>query len=302
MDSNSPKKKHTFLYIAIGAIVLIAGGAYWWIEASLYAWTNDAYIDGFTVSIGPDVEARIIKLYVDEGDVVEIGQPICDLDPTIWEAKKWEAETNVNLLAENVVLTKIQMEKKRDDFIIAKNEYDSAIISFLDFDHKEKDFKISLSQHEYAQKELENAWAKLGVIEEELAHTKVVAPRRGSIAKRWILAGDVATFGQSLFVMNDLDNIWVTANLEETKVRGVKEGSEVKIHVDAYPHKEFTGKVWAVRAAAASQFSLIPPENATGNFTKVVQRVPIKIHIDVPDDANYYLFPGMSCEVKIRKK
>jgi membrane fusion protein (multidrug efflux system) len=98
-----------------------------------------------------------------------------------------------------------------------------------------------------------------------------------------------------------VDNIWVTANLEETKVKKLRGGDPVEITIDAYPGKKFKGSVFVVRASAAGQFSLIPPDNATGNFTKVVQRLPVKIWLEVPKmDPPLYLYPGMSVEVNIQ--
>ena len=139
------------------------------------------------------------------------------------------------------------------------------------------------------------------MIEEYLRHTKVYAPRNGAISKRWVVAGDAVQFGQPLFALTDTENIWVTANFEETKVEHVMNGASVEVHVDAYPGKRFKGSVFVVRASAASQFSLIPPDNATGNFTKVVQRVPINILLDLPKtESSLYLYPGMSVEVDIK--
>jgi membrane fusion protein (multidrug efflux system) len=93
--------------------------------------------------------------------------------------------------------------------------------------------------------------------------------------------------------------VWVLANLEETKMKNVKLGDRVEIHVDTYPGRTFHGKVYVVKGAAASQFSLIPQDNATGNYTKVAQRIPLKISIENATDSTY-LFPGMSAEVKIK--
>ena len=102
----------------------------------------------------------------------------------------------------------------------------------------------------------------------------------------------------------NLKNIWVQANLEERKIRKVRIGSSVKIHIDAYPGRIFSGKVFSINGAAASKFTLVPQNNATGNYTKVEQRVPIRISIDIPEDfpknTPLYLFPGMSAEVFIK--
>ncbi len=287
----------------LGCFLLAIAGFSWYFQTRQYVWTNDAYLDGYQISISADIEARIIQLYVDEGDAVQEGQLLCQLDESIYNSQKQDALTNVSLLQENVKLQKIEMEKLRDIYLVARQEFDNQIISYIDFDKIEKDYQFATANHKLAEANLVNGIAKLGVIEELLRHTKIYAPRDGAISKRWVVAGDVAQIGQPLFGLTDIKNIWVTANLEETKVAHLQPGDQVNIHIDAYPDQTFTGSVFVVRAAAASQFSLIPPDNATGNFTKIVQRVPVKILLDIPKTKNpLYLYPGMSAEIKIKTK
>lgn len=285
--------------IAILALIPIFG--FWFHNKHHFVWTNDAYLDGYQISISADINARLITLFVDEGDSVKEGQLLCQLDESIYNSQKAEAQTAIALLQEEIKLKEIQVQKLYDIYVVAKNEYENQIISFIDFDKIEKDYLITLAALNVAKANLDNGIAKLGVIEELLAHTKVYAPRDGSIAKRWVVAGDAVQFGQPLFLLTDTKNIWVTANFEETKIENVHSGDFVSVHVDAYPDITFTGKVFKVRATAASQFALIPPNNATGNFTKVVQRVPIKILLDQETNGhNLYLYPGMSVEVDIK--
>ncbi len=109
-----------------------------------------------------------------------------------------------------------------------------------------------------------------------------------------------------MFTLYDLKNIWVTANLEETSISVLRSTDKVEISVDAYPEQKFTGRVFQIGSNTASQFSLIPPNNASGNFTKVTQRVPVKISIQPvaaqPGTATPQLLPGMSVEVKVKVK
>lgn len=288
--------------IGLGILLVAVLSLVWYQHHRHYVWTNDAQLDGYQISVSSDINARIMTLYVDEGDIVRAGQLLCQLDESIYNSQKLDAQTGVALLDVQVGLQKIQMEKLRDIYFVALQEFESEIISYIDFDTIEKDFRFAEAQLRVAEANLANGIAKLGVIEELLRHTKVYAPRDGAIAKRWVVAGDAVQFGQPLFGLTDTQHIWVTANFEETKLESLNPGDPVKIHVDAYPDRTFTGSVFVVRASAASQFSLIPPNNATGNFTKVVQRVPVKILLDVPQLQNLYLYPGMSVEVDIRVK
>jgi membrane fusion protein (multidrug efflux system) len=295
-------QKRSLRFCFLGAaLCILAFSGLWFFHHRKYVYTNDAFLDGYQISISPDIEARIIQLCVDEGDFVKKGELLCQLDESIFLSQKQDAATNVELLRQKVSLQKIRVEKMRDIYVVAKQEYESEIISFIEFDKIEKNYRYAEALYKVTEADLVNGIAKLGVIEEWLRHTKVFAPRDGAIAKRWVVAGDVAQIGQPLFALTDVEQIWVTANLEETKVERLRTGDPVKVHIDAYPGRTFTGRVFAVRASAASQFSLIPPDNATGNFTKVVQRVPIKICLDVPDTKEpLYLYPGMSVEVHVK--
>ncbi len=295
------KDRKIQFWLIVPILLLLVLGLFWYNRHRHYVYTNDAFIDGYQISISSDVEARLITLFVDEGDYVNKGQLLCQLDESIFLTRKKDAETNVALLREQVALQRIKMEKMRDIYIVARQEFESEIISFIDFDKIEKNFRYAEMQFKVAEANLTNGIAKLGVIEEILRHTKVFAPRDGAIAKRWVVGGDVVQIGQPLFSLTDVDHIWVTANLEETKVQRLRSGDPVEIHVDAYPGRTFKGSVFMVRASAAGQFSLIPPDNATGNFTKVVQRLPVKIWLEIPKTEDpLYLYPGMSVEVDIK--
>jgi multidrug resistance efflux pump len=116
-------------------------------------------------------------------------------------------------------------------------------------------------------------------------------------------SGDVVRAGQTVLSLIDLSNIWITANIEETKLPTIRVGDHVDITVDAYPKLKLEGSVVVVGAAAASQFALIPANNASGNFTKVTQRIPLKISLKKPENTqDLYLRPGMSVKVKIRTR
>jgi membrane fusion protein (multidrug efflux system) len=132
-----------------------------------------------------------------------------------------------------------------------------------------------------------------------------VAPASGRIAKRWLLPGDVAAPGQAILTITRNDSVYVTCFFEETKISDIYIGKEVKFTVDAFPDVTFKGAVNYVAANTAGQFSLIPPSNASGNFTKVTQRIPIRISVLGSDNNGRYprlkLVSGMSVFVKIAR-
>ena len=141
---------------------------------------------------------------------------------------------------------------------------------------------------------VKQAQAAVGQAELDLEHATVKAAIKGVVSRKSAEPGQVIQPGQPLMTLIPLEQVWVTANFKETQLAGVRVGQRVTIDVDAYGGREFSGKVDSIAAATGSRFSLLPPENATGNFVKVVQRVPVKIVLDAGQDAEYLLRPGMS--------
>lgn len=127
-------------------------------------------------------------------------------------------------------------------------------------------------------------------------YAKIYAPEDGYITKKSVQPGNQIQAGQPLMAVVSLDDIWITANYKETQLTKIKPGQKVTVKVDTYPGKEFTGKVDSIMSGTGAVFSLFPPENATGNFVKVVQRIPVKIVLDKDSDKNHILRIGMSAE------
>lgn len=142
------------------------------------------------------------------------------------------------------------------------------------------------------------AEAELAEREIELAYTLIRSPINGMVSKKAAEVGEIISPGQPVLIVHDLEDVWIMANVKETEIRSVAAGSGVDIWVDAYPGRIFRGRVLFIGAAAASEFSLIPPENPAGNFTKVTQRIPVKIAVE---STNKLLRPGMMAVVGIEK-
>jgi membrane fusion protein (multidrug efflux system) len=133
----------------------------------------------------------------------------------------------------------------------------------------------------------------------QLSYAYVTAPTDGIVAKRSAEPGALVQVGQNLMSLVPEQDVWVTANLKETQLAKVRVGDSVEFTVDAYPGRQFVGKVESLSPATGARFALLPPDNATGNFTKVVQRVPVRIAVDQSADPAHPLRPGMSVEVDI---
>lgn len=161
---------------------------------------------------------------------------------------------------------------------------------------------VSQAQAETAGATIEQLRAALEQAELELSYTKIKAPESGRVTRKAIEEGALVQVGQPLMAVVPGD-VWVTANFKENQIGSLKPGQPVEIYIDAYPDKVFKGHVDSIQAGTGARFSLIPPENATGNYVKVVQRVPVKIDFDKDQlDAQHTLAPGMSVvpEVKVK--
>ena len=155
--------------------------------------------------------------------------------------------------------------------------------------------KVTRARAGAATAEVQRAVSALAQAELNLQYTKIVAPVTGVLSKRSVEPGQTVQAGQPVFSIVNLEDIWTTANFKETQLRDMKVGQKAKIKVDAYG-KEFSGTVESIGGATGARFSLLPPENATGNYVKVVQRIPVRIRFDKDQDPDHQLRPGMSVE------
>ncbi|HTM58538.1 MAG TPA: HlyD family secretion protein [Candidatus Udaeobacter sp.] len=136
----------------------------------------------------------------------------------------------------------------------------------------------------------------------QLSYTTLTAPASGVVSKKNVEIGELVQVGQPLLTVVPLDDVWIVANLKETEIRGVSIGAPAEIEVDSYKGVKFRGHVESLSPATGATFSMLPPDNATGNFTKVVQRIPVRIRLDGPMDPAHPLRPGMSAMVRVRVK
>jgi len=154
------------------------------------------------------------------------------------------------------------------------------------------------SRAQSAQALAQQKKAELDTAEQNLAYTRIVAPVNGVVSNRTVEVGQNVQIGGELMKIINLDDIWVTANFKETQLRHMRAGQEATIAVDAYGRK-YKGHVQSIAGASGALFSLLPPENATGNYVKVVQRVPVKITFDPGETKEHILRPGLSVEPKV---
>jgi membrane fusion protein (multidrug efflux system) len=162
--------------------------------------------------------------------------------------------------------------------------------------------QVTRARADAAAAKVTQAQANLAQAELNLSRTQIKAPSSGVVSRKSIEAGQVLQAGQPILALVSLNDIWVVANFKETQLRDVRVGQRVRVEVDALGGREFNGHVESLAAATGAKFSLLPPENATGNYVKVVQRVPVKIVLEPGQDPEHLLRPGMSVQPTIYTK
>lgn len=332
--TNNKKNWKIYIPLTLVLIIVIIAGVFWYKDYSSYIKTDDAYVASDVISVSPKILGRISHVYFEEGDSVKEGELLAEIDSTDLLAQKQQilatkaqsiagksqTEASYSLSKKNIVIAQIGLDKSKEDFERAKLQFNAGVITKEQFDHLKKGLETSQAQLEAAKAQVDvskslinsadaavnSANAQIGVINTQLRNTKLFAPITGVVAKRWLLAGDIVQPGQSIFTINNERKLWIQIFLEETNLESLSIGQQVKFTLDAYPNEVFTGKIFTLASTTASQFSLIPPSNASGNFTKITQRVGIKISIDGTESgkklSDYKLLTGMSAVVKIIKK
>jgi len=200
---------------------------------------------------------------------------------------------------------KQQLEQARQNVTVAKDKLQSANAHVTQAQAGQEQARANLKQTNVSQANaaaagasIDQAKANLAAAELDLSYTTIVAPVDGVVTRKSVEVGEVVQSGQGLLVVVPLQDVWVTANFKETQLRNVHPGQQAEVHVDMYG-KSFTGHVDSIAGATGARLSLLPPENATGNFVKVVERIPVKIVLDpIPPD-KAILRPGMNVDATI---
>ncbi len=301
---NRKRKTGSLITGVVLIIMVLASAAYWYVRKTGFVETDDAYITANKLNLSPQIMGRVMALYADEGDVVKKGELLAVLDSSDMKSRLSQAETSLSVARLGIDLAKVRMEQAQINLQRAEIQVKGNVIPRARYDNILKQSQAANVEYEMAKGKITTLKTQIQVIKTGLAHTRLYSNISGVIARRWILAGDVVAPGQTIFTIYNLKNIWVTAMLKETDLEKVSPGDTVRIHVDAYPDIKFTGKIFQIGSNTAALFSLIPPDNASGNFTKVTQRIPVKISVRAVKKTalKYGLLPGMSAEIKLKVK
>lgn len=280
------KSKH-FKKIIIMAFFAISGGAWLgvWIYGHYYASTDDAYINANVVQIAPRITGKIINLHIVNNQYVKKGQALFDIDPEPFQVAVASAEAQIAM--SQAQLAKASISAKRTMQLL-KNKYASP-----------QDGDNAVASLKTAEASLATAQAALTQALLNLQYTKITAPVSGWVTNVTLRAGNIVAANQPLFALISDEEFWADSNFKETEMEGIKPGQLATIVTDLYPKHQFKGIVDSIGGAAGAAFSLLPPQNATGNWVKVTQRVPIRVRILDPDP-QFPLRVGISATVTVK--
>lgn len=336
------------LLLAFVFLLVIAGATaavLYYLHASRFESTDDAFIEGRVIPISPQVPARVLAVNADDNVLVHKGDVLVELDPTDYQvaleqakasesamqgkleqarsqvisaqAAVQEAQAEVNVAQANAAnaasdYQRYQALSSKTPGAVSRQQMDSAQAGQRGSSAQVEQAKAKLAQAtseiataqatvRAAQAEVDKAAADKHRAEVNLSYCTIKAPEDGRITRKNVEPGSYVQTGQALFAIVPPE-VWVVANFKETQLDHMRPGQPVTISIDAYPDRDFTGKVDSMQSGTGSRFSLIPAENATGNFVHVVQRVPVKIMLDPgqTNDANHPLVPGMSVEPEVQ--
>jgi membrane fusion protein (multidrug efflux system) len=324
--------------LAVVVIVIAAGvipGYHYYQYIERHVSTDDAYADGTVALVSSRVAGTITNVYVEDNWTVKEGDLLLTLDSRDFDVRVEQAEaqldrakqsvdelySQVGAAKSGVSLAESQAKQARIDFERAKSLKNQGVMSSAQYDQANTGLKIAIADEALAEHQLRQAEAALGsesldhshydrpIVKQaeaaleaaklDLAYTKITAPFAGIITHKTAHVGNRVQVGEPLLAVVPLGKLYVTANFKETQLTDVRVGQKAEVVADIYPGYVYKGHVDSISMGTGAAFSLLPPENATGNWVKVVQRVPVKIVFESPAPEDKPLRLGLSVEVAI---
>jgi membrane fusion protein, multidrug efflux system len=321
------KRRGLLTALIVGGIIVAVLLALWWLDARQYESTDDAFIDARTVQISAQVAAAMVDVPVTDNQMVEAGAELVRLDDRDYTAQRDQAQASVKNFAAQIAEQKAKIDQaerqvaqaqatltfaqqQADRYQLLAKQGSGTVESAQQYSSNLQQSQAAYAaaqanaaatekQEPVLEAQLKNAQAQLAQAEANLSRTIITAPVAGRVTHLTAAKGGYAAVGQALMMFVPRD-VWVTANFKETQLDLMRPGQPVDITIDAYPDRTFKGHVDSIQSGSGTAFSLLPAENATGNYVKIVQRVPVKIVFSQPPDV--LLGPGMSVlpTVKVR--
>jgi len=285
-NSSGPEKKQSLfqrpgVIIAATALTIvgIGYGAVAMFHSFTHESTDDAFVDAHIILTAPKIAGRVATVHIKDNQDVKKGDLLVEIGPADAEAAL--AQAKAKLAHDQAAQLKADQDLNRQQDLFNKGA-----ISPQDRD-------TAIQNAATTKADVQTDKAAIEQAELNLSYTKIFAPEDGRVTKKAVEPGDYVQVGQDLFALVTPER-WTTANFKETQLRNMRPGQPAQVSVDAYPDHPLRGHVDSIQAGSGARFSLLPPENATGNYVKVVQRVPVKVVLDEQPDVQRALGPGMS--------
>jgi membrane fusion protein (multidrug efflux system) len=329
-----PGKRRLLLLILLAIIIVavVGFGLYYWFHGRFFENTDDAYVNGNLVQITPQVTGTVTAIAADDGDFVKQGQVLVRLDPSDTRVRQQSAEanlakvvrqvrglySNVDNYKAQVAARKIELQRAKDDYQRRANLARDGAISQEELSHSRDTLTSAETSLTSAQQQLSTTFAlvddttisshpdvkaaaaqlRQAFLDNE--RSTMVAPVTGYVAKRSVQVGSRVQPGTPLMAVVPLDQIWIDANFKETQLVDMRIGQPVEIDADLYGGKvSYSGKVESLGVGTGSAFSLLPAQNATGNWIKIVQRLPVRIRLEPDHLEKFPLRIGLSTNVTV---
>ncbi len=314
----SPKAPNLVRMVIIGALLAVAliwGGSKLY-HSFLYVETDNAQIVGDIYPVISRVPGKVQEVLASDNQNINKGDTLIRLESADYEVRRdiaaaalqnarasvsaAEATASAAAATERKLSADLQRNRslKRQD-VISQAEFDAVKAGA---ESSSAQFAAASSQHRAAEAQVKLKEAELRNAELQLSYTAITAPASGHIAKKGVQPGQYVAPGQQLIALVGSSELWIVANFKETQLNKIAPGLPVTIRVDAYPGIEFNGKVESLSSGTGAQFALLPPDNASGNFVKVTQRIPVKIIFTEKPDKSHPLSAGMNVVVEVKVK
>ena len=331
-NKSQQRKKGLSIFILLLLLIAIGSAAYWFFFIKGFEETEDAYVSGNQVMVSAQVAGNISKINVDNMDPVQAGDVLLELDDTNAKLSFEQAKSNLaNAVRQisqlNYTVKQLKSAVRANEITLAQAQGNlnrrvqlvkDGAIDKESFQHAKEAVELAKANLTTSQNQLEANQALLldGPLSEQpqiqsavsnlkqawlnLERTKIRSPIKGYVARRNAQVGQAVSVGGALMAVVNTDQMWLDANFKETQLTHMRIGQPVEIHFDLYgKDKTFNGKVVGIEMGTGSTFSLLPTQNATGNWIKVVQRVPVRIQLDPQQLIENPLRIGLSATVKV---
>ena len=331
-NKSQQRKKGLSIFILLLLLIAIGSAAYWFFFIKGFEETEDAYVSGNQVMVSAQVAGNISKINVDNMDPVQAGDVLLELDDTNAKLSFEQAKSNLaNAVRQvsqlNYTVKQLKSAVRANEITLAQAQGNlnrrvqlvkDGAIDKESFQHAKEAVELAKANLTTSQNQLGANQALLldGPLNEQpqiqsavsnlkqawlnLERTKIRSPIKGYVARRNAQVGQAVSVGGALMAVVTTDQMWLDANFKETQLTHMRIGQPVEIHFDLYgKDKTFNGKVVGIEMGTGSAFSLLPTQNATGNWIKVVQRVPVRIQLDPQQLAENPLRIGLSATVKV---